>query len=275
MFFLLFLLFIFIVGCETNSPNRINNEVAKETGLYPSDEIMAINSFAVPDSVPQYIDSTALSMAYDLDCDGIRILSALYSSGDSKYYVSFFTDTEGIKEEVLISDEGIQSLSEVDKNQLNKIADNSFLSKELECHDHCWNLAHVYKDASYSGDDFQFSQTAHNNGFFHKVINNLSATNVPCCAGYYHGGLNDCISSHQWANETKCGKRTVVDKLVAYTNTNRNGNYYEFSGTKAHQDDNWEDETYLEWLPTPPYWFPSTINDKASSLDMTYWVYDD
>lgn len=91
-----------------------------------------------------------------------------------------------------------------------------------------------------------------------------------CCAGNFPGGLNNLVSSHLWANESKDGYRTVVDKLKVWGETYQNGDSYTFTSTSAHHDSDWSDNKFHNPYPFPRDWY---IDNDVSSVDMMYYVY--
>lgn len=222
---------------------------------------------AVPDSIPEAVDEVALKKADQLGCDGIRLLLVSANGADCYYYVTFLSDKEKIKEDLFIAQSGdIMDITEADRQKITSLETNLLIEAGITC-DPCWSLATVWKDAYYSGSSFQFSQQTYSTGYFHKVINDLGAWASGCTVPF-NGGFDNCISSHQWGNQTACGYRTVVDRMKVWTRQNRSGDSYTFTGTKAYHDNNWIDETYLD-----PLGFPHTINDEISSIDMMYYVY--
>ncbi len=226
----------------------------------------------VPDSVPSRINEIALKTAAENNCDGIRILLAISLVDSSTYFISFFTDEAGIKKEIILTTNGVvENLSEADRDYLNGLLKKKSLAKATGT---CWDLAHFWVNANYSGDpNFQFSQETYGIGYYHKVINRLGSP-ANCCAGNFPGGMNNLVSSHQWSNQTKDGYSMVVDRIQVWDGTYRSGNTRQFTGTSAYHDSNWSDDEWCWWVPWPPFEDCESIDNKVSSLDMMYHVYD-
>ncbi len=238
-----------------------------------SDKVASVQLLLVPSKVPEIVDSLAVIQALKIGCDGIRILEAESEKDENSFFVSFFTDTEGIKKEAIYSLDGENVILNEDESlYLNNILDTYYLKKTNNDCDHIWRLAYIFENANYdslNGLYYQFTQRAHNVGFYHKVCERLGTA-----SGDFPGGMNNLISSHLWANEVRCGKKTVVDKFKVWDGTYRSDSSYEFTSTKAHHDNNYADESFWLNIPIPPWTVPYPLNDAVSSIDMTYWVYN-
>ncbi|HPG84538.1 MAG TPA: hypothetical protein PKY55_14735 [bacterium] len=259
-------LFIALISCqrEPNAPHSLPDTIAN-----------AINytdrTLAVPDSIPAVVDEAALKRAQELMCSGIRLLLI---EPEKSFLVSFFdpltqdvTTEEGIVESRIVNFDY--------KN--NRILSESIASTEIHSlaksfsYNICWSLAQVFEDADYSGDSFLFSQETSTTGYYHKIIYNL-AQSQSCCWYNYSGTLNDCLSSHQWSYHNEGTLYTMVpDNFKVWRDAQRSGPSHTFNAAgsgciRECYDDNWIDE----------YWWDNglsvTINDKVSSIDMSYWV---
>lgn len=260
-------LFIAIISCQQkiNAPENFPN-IPKSTTNFSS------ITLAVPDTIPAAVDEAALKKAQDLMCSGIRLLLI---EPEKSFLVSFF---EPINQEH--SQEGIVEnwVIKFDyKNNL--IISETITSPEVGSlakpltYSVCWQLAEIFKDANYSGDSFTFTQETTTTGYYHKIIYNL-AQSQSCCWYDYPGNLNDCLSSHRWSYRDEGTIYTMVpDNFKVWRDAQRSGPNHTFdangSGCNRHCfDDNWTDETWLDGLVYV------TINDKVSSIDMSYRVVD-
>lgn len=268
------ILFILMISCNQETPNELGK--MSDVSSKISDQVVQVSSLVVPTTIPDKIDSLALLHAGKIGCDGIRMLLAESEKGNSSYFISFFTDTDGIKEEALYSLEGeAKILNQGEREHLNGILGADKLAKGAT--NPCWNLTYLFENTNYDsvyGDYFQFSQQTLSTGYFHKVINRLGSP-ANCCAGNFSGGLNNLVSSHLWANQTKYGKRMVVDKLKVWDGTYRSGDSYTFTSTSAHHDSDWSNNEKCWYVPWPPYEDCWEIDNDVSSVDMMYYVYNE
>lgn len=268
---ILYILVVLLSSCNQESPNKL--EKTEEISSI-SDEVINVSCLAIPESVPENVDSLAVVRAGKIGCDGIRVLLAESKTGSNSYFVTFFTDTDGIKEEALYSLEGeVKILNEYESEHLNSIFVRDKIAKTATVP--CFKLAYLFENPNYDstyGAFFQFSQQPLTTGYFHKIIDRLGSP-ANCCAGNFSGGLNNLVSSHLWANESKGGYRTVVDKLKVWDDTYTRGYNYTFTSTSAHHDSDWSDNERCWPLPWPPYVECWEIDDDVSSVDMMYYVY--
>lgn len=224
----------------------------------------SVTDLNVPYPVPQSIDSTALDVASTLGCDEFRILLTVRKQKLPEiYYVTFYLPDDSRKDHFLYSDGSTEALSNAEVLYFEKLLGNNSLQKPSVLV--TWDLGTYWKDENYSGSSLHLDQLCNCNGkgFFHKVINNL---------GDY--GFNNSISSHQFHDQTISGYYLSGDIVKAFDGTNRSGFSYSFRGTSTHADTDWGNNYNCWWVP----WFPfqdcnPPIEDRASSLDITYWVW--
>lgn len=261
-------IFLIILACQQNTPTSANNNLDNPANTPMS----TITALAVPDSIPAVVDEAALKKAQELHCSGVRLLLI---EPDKSFLISFFdpldqtTPQEGIIESRVITFDYRNSriISDtIASSEIIALAKPSFYNV-------CWLLAEIFEDADYEGDSFTFSQETTGTGYFHKIIYNL-AQGQSCCYEDYPGTFNDCLSSHRWSYRDEGTIYTMVpDNFKVWRDAQRSGPNHNYdaqrSGCDSHcYDDNWIDETWLDGLVYV------TINDKVSSIDMSYWVVD-
>jgi len=255
------LVFVIINNCDTSKQKIINPNDVQLSNTNNIQLKLGPWNLVMPDSIPSIVNKKALEIASKNYFGNIRILQA--DARDSIIFNILYFDDDG-KE--------IKSLNvnlTAEQNKIIKVEDVSKLIPSIKKTSTytCWMLAYVYTGSNYSGYAIQFSQGHTTYGWYHKVIWDLRNAQA-CCAYYYNGLFNDCISSYYWEDDgpNVNGRIARPVNFKVWEHPNRTGRSWD-----------WEIPKYTSLYPVRNLHDTNFANDGCNnivtSIDMFYRVF--